>query len=249
MNNILITGGSSGIGAELAKQFSKSGVHLFLTGRNKKHLDEVARFCKEKGASVDTKIMDVTNRLEMEDWILKIDDKHPIDLVVANAGVSVGGRVQTGELAQEMINTNIMGVLNTIEPLIPRMQKRKAGHIAVVSSIVAYRAIPMRKIYSATKIAVRYFCDSWRLELAEDNIHVSCIHPGFVKTPLTDQNKHPMPGILPVEEAAKIIIHGLQKRKAIIAFPKPIFFMMRTIQCLPVMVADWLVKKFFPRNG
>jgi short-subunit dehydrogenase len=239
--NILITGASSGIGAELARQYATAGHNLFLTGRDASRLGAVATSCREKKVQVETLVVDVADRQAMDSWIYKMDDQHPMDIVIANAGISVGQKARTRELNDRLLQTNIVGVLNTIDPLIPRFQKRKSGQIAVISSLASLRAFPERGVYAATKAAVRSFCDDWRLSLKKDNIRVSCVHPGFVRTPLTDQNRHAMPGIMSVEKAASIIIKGLKQEKVVIAFPKSTFFIMRLLQFLPAKMADWLI--------
>lgn len=241
--NILITGSNSGIGKALALYYAKEKSHLFLTGREKTRLDDIKKQCENLGSTVTTKTIDVTDRPQMETWIKACDDEYAIDLVIANAGVSVGQKSRTRDLTDEMFQTNVMGVLNTIEPLIDGFKKRKRGHIVVISSLAAYRVFPGRGVYAATKIAVRYLADSWRMALKSDGVHVTSIHPGFVNPPLTDQNNHAMPGIVSAEKSARIISNGIHKKKAVVAFPLSNFIIARTLQMLPTGFTDWLILK------
>ena len=241
---ILITGASSGIGQALAEYYAQPGVTLFLGARNKKRLIQTKRVCEAKGARVEAENIDVCDYPATAGWIKSVDDKFPIDLIIANAGISMGKKKTSRQLTEALIQTNLYGVLNTIEPIIPLMKSRKKGKIAVMSSLAAYRAFPQRGLYSATKAAVRALCDAWRLELEGDNILVSVIHPGFVKTPLVENNPYPMPFILSADYAAQKIAKDLAKGKPIIAFPKVPFYLLRFLTCMPTAFIDFLIRKF-----
>ncbi len=239
---ILITGASSGIGKALAEHYASPSTTLLLTGRDEKRLEEVEKSCSAKGAVVVIKAIDVKDRVQMEKWLMEVDATHPIDLVIANAGVSSRSAFPDRDEMENVLKTNIDGVLNTILPLIPPMRDRRNGHLAVVSSLAAYKTFPGRGPYSASKAAIKMFCDDWRLSLEPFNIAVSTICPGFIKTPLTDRNAHPMPFLLEADESAHIITKGLAKKKAIIAFPTIPFIFMRFMQCLPVAVSDFFIR-------
>ena len=138
--------------------------------------------CEGKGASVISKGIDVTDQIAMEKWIYEIDNTNPIDIVIANAGVRAMQKDPDREEYNRVLKTNIDGVLNTIWPLIQRMKERKAGHIAVLSSLAAYRGYPKRGAYCTSKAAIKMLCECWRIELEPDNITVSTICPGFTNT-------------------------------------------------------------------
>lgn len=240
---ILITGASSGIGQALAERYAAKGITLILTGRNADRLSAVGTNCENKGAEVLTHVLDVRNHEAMAAWIEEVDNRYPIDLVIANAGIGRGQRPDTWETTNLILQTDLYGVLNTVLPLIPRMKERGHGHIAVISSLAAYRAFPGRGAYSASKVAVMALCEDWRIQLQPFGVAVSTICPGFVKTRLTDQNVHPMPLMMSADQAAQIIIKGLSKQKAIIAFPWISFISVKLLQILPVGLADFIVKK------
>src|SRR5260221_12245169 len=150
---ILITGASSGIGQALAEQYAQKGVTLILTGRDQDRLTEIQQICALKGAQVIAKVIDVRDHKAMHAWIKDMDSHHTIDLAVANAGIGLGQRPDTWETTDEIIQTNLYGVLNTLLPLIPRMKERKSGHLAVMSSLAAFRSFPGHGPYSASKSA------------------------------------------------------------------------------------------------
>jgi len=231
---ILITGASSGIGAALARAYAAHGVTLILTARNEQRLEEVARDCRRRGAVVQTASMDVTEKENLAAWMLAMDAAHPIDLVIANAGISAGGfEGETLGGAQAVFNVNLQGVLNTIHPLIPKMMARGQGQVAIMSSLAGIHALPSAPAYSASKAAVRFYGDALRPSLAAHGVHVSVICPGWITTPLTDKNTFPMPLIMSVERAARIIQQGIAQKKDRIAFPKSLYFLLRGLDALP----------------
>jgi short-subunit dehydrogenase len=223
---ILITGASSGIGAALAVGYAAPGVTLILTARNNQRLEEVAQRCRTGGANVQIGTVDVTDKLGLAEFIKRMDDETPIDLVIA-----------------KVFAVNLGGVINTIHPLIPRMVARGRGQIAIMSSLAGICALPGAPAYSASKAAVRFYGDALRGMLKPHHVHVSVICPGWITTPLTDKNNFPMPFIMPVERAIHIIMRNLQKKKARIAFPLTLYFLLRILAILPVFLSD----SFFAR--
>lgn len=142
--SILITGASSGIGRELACSYAAPGIRLALTGRNKDRLAESAARCEARGATVTPALLDVRAHERVAAWIRAVDDECPIDLVIASAGVTAGrsfGRLREDpDAARALIATNLVGTINTIDPIVERMCMRGRGHIAVMGSIGAFRA-------------------------------------------------------------------------------------------------------------
>lgn len=243
--SILITGASSGIGAALAKIYAEDGAHLFLQGRNKERLELCADECRKAGAIVDAQIIDVTQQPEMENWIHKADDAAPLDLVIANAGISKGTSAD-GNFAsttQNVFDVNVAGVWHTIHPAVSRMRPRRRGQIAIMSSIAGFRGLPTAAAYSASKMAVRGYGEALRGLLHADNIGVSVICPGYVRSPMTDKNKFPMPFIMDAERAAHIIRKGLANNKGRIAFPFPMYAVVWLLGALPPALTDPFLRK------
>jgi short-subunit dehydrogenase len=242
--SILITGASSGIGAELARIYAAPGVALALSARDAARLDAVAQECRAKGADVRIASIDVREKEKLAAFIHAADDASPIDLVIANAGISTGSLAgsETMEAAEAVFAVNVDGVINTIHPVIARMRARRAGHIAIMSSLAGIRALPGAPAYSASKAGVRYYGDALRGALRGDNVQVSVICPGWIRTPLTDKNDFPMPFLMPVAHAARIIQRDLHRKKARIAFPKRLYFPLALVAALPHFLTDPLFR-------
>lgn len=238
--NILITGASSGLGAALALAYAESGRVLYLQGRNTQRLEEVAVKCRARSADVYTKVIDVTDAAAMQNWIEQVDKENPLDLVIANAGISagMGNDGENAEQVRKIFATNIDGVINTVQPVIPLMIKRGKGQIAIMSSLAGIRALPSSPAYSASKACVRYYGESLRGALAFSGVSVSVICPGYITTPMTAVNNFPMPFIMSPEKAAQRIIKGLAKKRGRIAFPLRLYLPLWWISCLSPQITD-----------
>lgn len=235
---IFITGASSGLGQALAIEYAKPQNLLFLCGRNKERLYQTAAICKEKGAEVVTYIFDVTDAFAAQEAVLNAESTCPIDLLIANAGISGGvlGEAEGSTQTRQVFNTNIFGVANTVLPVLERMRQRKSGQVAIVASIGGYRGLPSAPAYSASKACVKAWGEALRGWLCASNIKVNVICPGFIKTPLTDVNVFKMPFLMQPPKAARIIAKGIAKNKAIIAFPWPMAFAAWLMSALPACI-------------
>jgi len=242
IKNILITGASSGLGAALAREYARAGNVLHLQGRNGERLQKTADECKYLGADVHIKIADVTDEVAMQSWLLEADKISPLDLVIANAGISAGTGGAAGEdsaQVKRIFATNINGVLNTIQPIIPSMTARGRGQIAIISSLAGIRALPSCPAYSASKAAVRYYGESLRGVLKVHGVGVSVVCAGYIKTPMTEVNNFPMPFIISATKAARIITRGIGKNKGRISFPLALYLPLWWISCLSPKITDW----------
>ena len=235
-STILITGASSGIGEALALAYASSDANLALIGRHAPRLEKVARECEARGAVVHTALIDVREKDKLAEFMLHIDALHPLDLVIANAGVSAGTFCGEDDLvkAEQVFAVNINGVLNTVHPILPRMVARKRGQIAIISSLAGIAPWPGAAAYSASKAAVRYYGEALHGHVHKHGVSVSVICPGWVRTPLVKVNRFPMPLIMSSSRAATIIQRGILRRKTRIAFPLTIYFILRLLEALPV---------------
>ncbi len=243
--NILITGASSGIGRALAISYSKSGVNLFLCGRNEEKLQQTKISCEELKAKVFCKILDVKNEIECRKWIAEIEENNALDLVISNAGVSAGtaGGTESFSQIKEIFSTNLDGVLNVIHPAIDFMIPRKSGQIAIISSLAGLRGLPSSPAYSGSKAAVRVYGEGLRGSLAPFGIKVNVVCPGYIKTPMTDVNEFPMPFLMEAEKCAELIKDGLAKNKSRIAFPFSLYFVVWLLALLSNKITDPIFAK------
>ena len=221
-SGIVITGASSGIGEALALDYAAPGVALALTGRDAARLEAVAASCRAKGATVFADTVDVTDRERFLPWLVAFDEAHPVDLIVANAGISIdkdNSSLDDFSVIRKTLDVNINGVLNTVEPLLPRMIARKRGQIGIVSSLAGFIGLPYSASYNASKAAVRVWGESIRYVLKKDGVGVSVICPGFVVSRITAEAPVPMPFMMTASRASSIIRRGLAANKPRIAFP------------------------------
>lgn len=240
--HIIITGASQGIGEALAKAYAGPEVVLGLIARNSDSLQLVSEACSQLGAKVMNASIDVNDSIRLKTWIDTFDQRHPIDLVIANAGVTnflgIGGEPESWEATRKVLDTNICGVVNTIYPLLKKMQIRGSGQIAIVSSLAAYRGMSVSPAYCASKAAIKCYGEALREWLKPFHVTVSVICPGFVQSPMSDQ----FPGLrllmISAEKAASIIQRGLARNQACIAFPFTLHLGMKLLQFLPSWFAD-----------
>lgn len=248
--SILITGASSGLGAALAEAYAAPGVFLHLGARRGDLLAQIAGACRARGAEVGIASIDVGDAAAMEAWVVGADDGRPLDLVIANAGISGGtsGGQESAQQTRDIFRINVDGVLNTVLPVLPRMAARGAGQIGIMASLAGHRGFPGAPAYCASKAAVKVWGEGLRGEMAESGVGVSVIMPGFVTTPMTAVNDFPMPFLMPVEQAAKIVQRGLAANGARIAFPWPMAAIAWAIGALSPALTDRLLRAA-PKKG
>ena len=124
------------------------------------------------------------------------------------------------------------------------MTVRRAGHIALVSSVAGYRGLPKAAYYAPSKAAAISLAEVLQCELPRHGVKVSIINPGFVETPMTAVNDFPMPYLIKADDAARRIIRGLEKGKFEIAFPWQMVAMLKLTRILPYRAYFWLVRNF-----
>lgn len=257
--SILITGASSGIGAALAALYAAPGVTLHLGGRDRSRLSAVVERCRLLGANATGATIDVTDAEALGAWINAADARAPLDLVIANAGVSTV-TLGTGDdgpaLTRRVFAINVDGVLNTVLPALERMRARPLpargrwslagpwrGQIAIVSSLAGMRGMPGAPAYSASKAAEKAWGEALAVRLAPQGIAVSVVLPGFVDTPMTRGNYFRMAFVWPVDKAARVIRRGLARRKRRIVFPWPMYLGSWLVAALPIAIADRILAR------
>jgi short-subunit dehydrogenase len=245
---IVITGASSGLGAALAVRYAGAGRILALTGRDCERLERVAERCRAAGAEVRTAVIDVRNRQALRDWLRELDRTSPVDLVIANAGIATGTppgqQVEDAEASYLLMETNVLGVLNTIHPLLPLMLARRRGQIAIMASISAM--IPLRDwpSYGGSKAAVVNYGLALRDRVHAAGVRVNVLCPGYTTTPMTQRIKGWRPLEMSPEKAAERIVRGLARDREMIAFPWPLVLISRLGALLPDGLRRLGVKPF-----
>ncbi len=232
--HILITGASSGIGAELARQLSAVTPYLTLTGRNPDRLREVASQCQGTPTCIIGDLRDAATLAALQTSL----QTRPLDIAILNAGTNqtyTPGAEFNAEAFHDLMNTNVSTMVNCTEMVIPFLLKTK-GQLVLMSSIAAYGGLPSAAAYCASKATIRSLAHCLDIDLRPKGVPVSCVCPGFVKTPLTDPNPFPMPFLLTVEDGAQRILKGIAKQKHEIHFPKRFSLLMKFIMSLP---ASW----------
>ncbi|WP_374655106.1 SDR family NAD(P)-dependent oxidoreductase [Dongia sp.] len=242
--SILITGASSGLGEALAYAYAAPDVQLHLGARRAELLDSVAAACRAKGAAVATEAIDVTAAEAMADWIGRSHRRCPLDLVIANAGISGGTHagVESDAQVRAIFAVNVDGVLNTVLPALPLLMVQGAGQIGIMASLAGQRGFPGAPAYCGSKAAVKVWGEGLRGAVADRGIGVSVIMPGFVVTPMTAVNDFPMPFLMPADKAARIIQNGLACNRARISFPWPTAFIAWLFGTLPPALTDRLLR-------
>lgn len=242
---ILITGASSGLGAALAKFYAAPGALLFLQGRNAERLAAVATYCRGKGAKVEEAVLDITDEKTVREWLGDVDARHALDLVIANAGISGGtgggDGLEPAVQVRRIFDTNLAGVMNTIEPILPRMIARGRGQVGIISSLASFSGWPGAPAYSASKGAVRLYGEALRGRLAAKGVRINVVCPGFIRTPMTAVNNYKMPFLMDADRAAALIAKGLEKNIGRIAFPWQTYMLAGFFGLLP----QWLSMRLF----
>jgi short-subunit dehydrogenase len=244
-----ITGASSGLGWELSWQLAQQGYDLALLARRRHLLESLAEKISPLGRRVILLEADVSDWDAMQKAIQRTEQElGPIDLLIANAGVSLDLPVKRWDplAAKKVFDINMIGLIYTVSAVLPSMMQRRRGHIVGVSSLASYLAIPRSTIYCASKAAARYYLQGLRLELAPYQIKVTTICPGFVKTPMTDKNKFPMPFLMDVEPAVALMVKGIQRGRESIHFPWPLYALVRLASSLPTYVLRRLLQRTRP---
>ena len=245
---IIIPGASSGIGKALALRYALDGASLGLLGRNQERLDAVANACRALGAEVATGVLDVRSREDLSRWMVDFDYAAPVDLIIANAGVMEGtrpgGQIEPPDAAYALMETNVLGLLNTVQPLLPAMMKRGRGQIALIGSIAGFVPLADSPSYSASKAAVLTYGLSLRDLLEPHGVGVSVICPGYISTPMMERENGPKPFVMPVDKAAEIIARGIARNKATVVLPRFFGAMTRISGMLPERIRRWSNKSF-----
>ena len=242
---ILIMGASTGIGRALAINYADKEVVLGLASRRIDLLEIIKEECKSLNCKTIIYKTDVRNTSECEQSAKDfIEVAGGIDILIANSGVgsSDGLFSGTSEKINRVLDTNILGVTNTILPFLPRMKEQKSGTVVVVSSVASFIPIPHKGGYSASKVAVRRLFDSWRPILVENGIKAVSICPGFIDTPMTEKILF-KPFLRDTNSASKAFIKAIEVGKKTYIYPWQMKLFVKAFNILPQFFYDWIINK------
>ena len=248
-NSCWITGASSGIGKSTALCFARNGYTVFASARSSKELDILVE--KSLSLSFKGKIialpLDVTLSEEVLNGIKFIEKEcQNLEFIILNAGTYIkeDSKYATIESTKHVIDLNYIAVLNHIISLQPYISTLNIKQIAVISSMAAWRGMPMSAAYSSTKAAIKTAIESFEIDYSNTGVRFRILYPGFVKTPLTDKNDFKMPFLMDVEKAASTIYKKLlYPDKFEVSFPLIFAVIMRIITMLPWSIYKRLMVK------
>ena len=233
---IWITGASTGIGKALAIKFAENGWNVAASARRESLLKEL----NDINENIHSYPLDVTKIDDCKSTAQQIIKKlGQIDICVFGTGMHdpKSEKKFNLEKIRKIMEVNFFGTMNSINSIYDYFSDKKEGQISIISSVAGYRGLPAAGAYCSSKSALTSFAESLYFDMKRKNVKVSVISPGFIKTPMTDQNDFPMPMIRSAEYAADKIYLGLLKKKGFeIHFPKSFTFLMKIIQILP----NWL---------
>lgn len=244
---VFITGASSGIGSEIARQLAKKGTTLGLLARRPEMLDALASEIEQNGGTARVFAADVTDELAVRQAAQSLRDEFgKIDVLIANAGIG-GGAVHAKNLNSanfaQVVNVNLLGAVHAVAAVLPAMVARDSGHLVAISSLAAYRGLPKSASYCASKAAMTALFESLRVDLRGTRVAVTTIHPGFIKTPLTSGRAAKMPFLMELDAGAAKIIRIIEQKKRIAAFPFPLSTFVRAGQLFPTAIYDFIASR------
>ena len=238
---ILITGASSGLGAELARQYASPDIELILLARREKLLQNLKNSLQAKCKSVEIIAVDVTDFALLQD---KIKALGFVDMVILNAGVSLGHSNAIPTIAEfkNLYDVNVLSNHAILEILLPLFIQQKNGKVVFMSSLASLFSMPNAKVYSSSKRALNAYAQGLRYKYKEYGVRVITILPWFIESEMTQNNDFTMPFILSAEDGVKRIKNAIEKDKEFYAFPFKFYFLIRFFAILPASLIHKILK-------
>lgn len=271
MQKIFITGASSGIGQALAHEYAKRHQHtgciIGLAARRSEHLQELADHLQNQYKTICRIYpLDVRDslacQLAAQDFIQQYGAPN---IVIANAGVSRGTLTEFREdipAFQAVMDINVMGMVHTFQPFIKAMMnaakpditannalnlntqnRAKTAQLVGIASVAGIRGLPGAGAYSASKAAAISYLESLRVEMAAQNIAVTTIAPGYIRTAMTDVNQYNMPFLMDADIAAAKFVDAIEAKRRFVVIPWQMGFVARLMRFIPPFLWDWAMKK------
>ncbi len=238
-----IVGASTGIGRDTALAFARAGVKVAASARNVAQLQSLV---EAGNGNIAAFPLDVANGAAVaqaaEDVRAHLGDIDAVLFAAATWNNDTGSQAKVSIIAP-MFDINIYGVLRVVEAVLPRMKEQRRGRITLISSVAGFRGLPRGMAYGASKAALTHIAECLRLECAPLGITVQVVHPGFVKTPLTDKNDFKMPFLMASDDAAQRMLRGMSGDGFEITFPRRFTYLVKLLRLLPYRLYFWLVRR------
>lgn len=242
--SVIISGASGGIGRSLARNYLKQGAMVAAFARRGGLLQELAEEFPEQVHCYSLDVCDADAvQSAIEDFIARVGIP---DVVIANAGVSVGTLTEYAEdieAFQQVMDINVLGMVKTFQPVIAAMRNQKSGTLVGIASVAGFRGLPGASAYSASKAAVISYLESLRVELHGSGVRVVTICPGYIRTPMTASNPYPMPFMLDADIAAARMVRAIERRSSFSVIPWQMGLVGRVLKLLP----HWLYDRVFAK--
>lgn len=250
---VWVVGASSGIGQATAGALLDQGARVVISARNALALQSFAQ--SHPGAPADPLTgdlrveavpMDVTDAASVASAARAVLASGPIDVLLYCAGYFKAQRASAFDLPEMLRHeqVNYTGALRVLDAVLPHLLQRGGGHISLVSSVAGFRGLPQGLAYGPTKAALINLAETLYLDLRPAGIGVSVINPGFVETPLTEQNPFTMPALITPEQAADEILRGWARGAFDIHFPKRFTRWLKLLRLLPYRLYFAAVRRF-----
>ncbi|MEM7226051.1 MAG: SDR family NAD(P)-dependent oxidoreductase [Pseudomonadota bacterium] len=244
-----ITGASTGLGRALARRMAADGWTVAASARSQKPLEELAQSVAGQSGKICVYPLDVTDQSAVVATVETIErEVGPIHQAVLNAGShqALSAADLQATVFRDLLSLNLMGTVHCLEAVLATMVSRRAGRIAVVASLAGYRGLPTAAAYGMTKAGLINMAEALKPELDRYGVCLQVVNPGFVRTPLTDKNRFPMPFLMEVEAAADAFYQGLQSERFEIVFPRRLAYLLKILRCLPAPLAFAVTRRLVP---
>jgi short-subunit dehydrogenase len=246
---VVITGASSGIGAQLARELSGRGARVGLVARRAERLEELAAEL-EGGPGAAWAAADVTDGAGLCAALDRLEEElGGTDVVIANAGTNRLERPHEPGVAVELYDLNVAGMLRLFDWALPRFLQRRRGHLVGISSVASFFGLPGNAAYCGSKAAMRIHLQALRVTLKRRGIAVTTICPGFVESELTDDFPGPMPFLWPTDRAARTIADAVEAGRGEVVFPWQMRWIVRGSRLLPRPLFEWVLTRGAQRRG
>lgn len=239
---VFLTGASSGIGEALALNLAERGAILGLVARRENLLRDLVEKCESYNTTARAFPLDITDETAVNEASEKFRNEFgKIDILIANAGI--GGNAKhaadlTPQDFRRVIDTNLVGAVNSVAAVLPQMFERGSGQLVAISSLAGFRGLPKSAAYCASKAGMTAFFESVRLDVQNKGVAVTIIQPGFIKTPLTSGRENKMPFLMELNDSIPYFLRAIEKKKKFAAFPWRLATIVRAGKIFPAWLYD-----------